>query len=88
MFDVDLLMPDAGKPSLQDGLSNASIPSPGPSRPAPSRQPSRTHAAAAASAAAAFPAWSLLGPGERRARLSAAADEIEAREGRLHRGHG
>jgi vanillin dehydrogenase len=35
---------------------------------------------AAAAAAAAFPGWSLLGPGERRARLSAAADELEIRE--------
>ncbi len=37
--------------------------------------------AAAAAAAAAFPAWSSLGPGERRARLSAAADELERRGG-------
>ncbi len=37
--------------------------------------------AAAAAAAAAFPAWSSLGPNERRARLSAAADAIEARAG-------
>ena len=35
--------------------------------------------AAAASAAAAFPAWSALGPSARRARLSAAADELERR---------
>ena len=35
--------------------------------------------AAAAAAAAAFPAWSSLGPSERRARLSAAADELERR---------
>ena len=35
--------------------------------------------AAAAAAAAAFPAWSALGPGERRARLAAAADALERR---------
>jgi vanillin dehydrogenase len=34
---------------------------------------------AAASAAAAFPRWSSLGPGERRRRLAAAADEVERR---------
>jgi len=37
--------------------------------------------AAAASAAAAFPGWSAAGPGERRARLSAAAAELERRAG-------
>jgi vanillin dehydrogenase len=37
--------------------------------------------AAAAAAAAAFPAWSALGPSERRARLAAAADELERRAG-------
>ena len=37
-------------------------------------------AAAAASAAAAFPGWSALGPGARRARLMATADALEARE--------
>ena len=35
--------------------------------------------AAAAAAAAAFPAWSALGPSERRARLAAAADALERR---------
>ncbi len=35
--------------------------------------------AAAAAAAAAFPAWSALGPGQRRARLAAAANELERR---------
>ena len=35
--------------------------------------------AAAASAASAFPRWSAIGPGERRARLSAAATELERR---------
>jgi len=35
--------------------------------------------AAADAAAAAFPAWSALGPGERRAKLTAAAELIEAR---------
>ncbi|RBP07101.1 acyl-CoA reductase-like NAD-dependent aldehyde dehydrogenase [Roseiarcus fermentans] len=35
--------------------------------------------AAAASAASAFPRWSGLGPGERRARLSAAAAELDRR---------
>ena len=35
---------------------------------------------AAASAAAAFPVWSRLGPAERRARLAASADALEARE--------
>jgi acyl-CoA reductase-like NAD-dependent aldehyde dehydrogenase len=35
--------------------------------------------AAAAAAAAAFPAWSALGPGERRQRLAAAASELERR---------
>jgi benzaldehyde dehydrogenase (NAD) len=39
---------------------------------------SDAHAAVDA-AAAAFPAWSALGPGERRARLNAAADALEAR---------
>jgi len=37
--------------------------------------------AAAAAAAAAFPAWSGLGPSERRARLATAADELERRVG-------
>ena len=36
-------------------------------------------ASAVAAAAAAFPAWSALGPGERRARLDRAADFIERR---------
>jgi len=36
--------------------------------------------AAAAAAAAAFPAWSALGPNERRARLAAVADALERRE--------
>src|ERR1700724_2282611 len=36
-------------------------------------------AAAVASAAAAFPKWSVTGPGERRARLTAAAAIIESR---------
>ena len=35
--------------------------------------------AATAAAAAAFPAWSALGPGQRRQRLSAAANELERR---------
>jgi acyl-CoA reductase-like NAD-dependent aldehyde dehydrogenase len=35
--------------------------------------------AAAAAAAAAFPAWSALGPSERRVRLAAAADALERR---------
>jgi len=35
--------------------------------------------AAAAAAAAAFPAWSALGPSQRRARLAAAANELERR---------
>src|SRR5690625_1836024 len=37
--------------------------------------------AAADAAAAAFPAWSALGPGERRTRLLKAADILEARAG-------
>jgi vanillin dehydrogenase len=36
-------------------------------------------ASAVSAAAAAFPAWSALGPGERRARLSRAAANLEAR---------
>ena len=36
---------------------------------------------AATAAATAFPAWAALGPGERRARLAAAANEIERRVG-------
>ncbi len=43
---------------------------------------SDAHAAVDA-AAAAFPAWSALGPGERRARLNAAADALEARARQL-----
>jgi vanillin dehydrogenase len=39
--------------------------------------------AAANAAAAAFPAWSALGPGERRARLNRAADLLEARGGQF-----
>src|SRR5947209_20192784 len=37
-------------------------------------------ASAVSAAAAAFPAWSALGPNERRARLMRAAAEIERRE--------
>ena len=37
--------------------------------------------AAATAAAAAFPAWSALGPNRRRARLAAAANELERRTG-------
>src|SRR5262245_4975679 len=37
--------------------------------------------AAADAAAAAFPKWSTLGPGERRARLNRAADLLESRAG-------
>ena len=36
-------------------------------------------ASAVAAAAAAFPAWSALGPGERRARLNRAADLLQKR---------
>ena len=39
--------------------------------------------AAADAAAAAFPAWSTLGPGARRAKLLRAADVLEAQAGRL-----
>lgn len=38
---------------------------------------------AADAAAAAFPAWSALGPGERRTRLNRAADLLQAREGQF-----
>ena len=84
MFDVDLLMPAPAR-------SDPSVKSPARTfervNPLTGAVATRAVAAtledaraAAASAAAAFPAWSSLGPGERRARLSAAARELEARE--------
>lgn len=80
MFDVDLLIPDAAKPRSPKRTFERVNPLTGAVATRAVAATVEDACAAAASAAAAFPAWSLLGPGERRARLSAAADEIEARK--------
>ena len=63
-------------------LRPRSIRSPAMSRRARRRHRSRDAIAAADAAAAAFPAWSALGPGERRAMLLKAADLLDAKRRR------
>ena len=79
MFDVDLLMP-AWKANASRRTFERVNPLTGAVASRAVAANVEDACAAAAAAAAAFPAWSSLGPGERRARLSAAAEEIEARE--------
>ena len=81
MIDVALLVRDRDLPAA-DGLLFERL------NPITGEVAARAAAAsvedaqeAAAAAAAAFPAWSALGPNQRRARLSAAADELERRGG-------
>ena len=79
MIDVALLVRDRDLPAA-DGLTFERL------NPITGEVAARAAAAsvedaqeAAAAAAAAFPVWSTLGPNQRRARLSAAADELERR---------
>ena len=80
MFDVDLLVPDAARVAGSIRTFERLNPLTGAVATRAVAATVEDAEAAAASAAQAFPAWSALGPSERRARLSAAADEIEARE--------
>ncbi len=80
MFDVDLLMRDAGRSNRSGRTFERINPLTGAVATRAVAATVEEAAAAAASAAAAFPSWSALGPGERRARLQAAAIELEARE--------
>ena len=80
MFDVDLLMRDAGRSNRSGRTFERINPLTGAVATRAVGATVEEAAAAAASAAAAFPSWSALGPGERRARLQAAAIELEARE--------
>jgi len=80
VFDVDLLIPDAAKPNSPKRTFERVNPLTGTVATRAVAATVEDACAAAASATAAFPAWSMLGPAERRARLSAAADEIEARK--------
>jgi hypothetical protein len=79
MFDIKLLI-DGRDPYASDGgVCERRNPMSGELA---SRAAAATVAdaeAAAAAAAAAFPAWSALGPGERRAKLMRAADVLETR---------
>jgi vanillin dehydrogenase len=79
MLQVDLLIRNADKPA--SGGKTFSRANPMTAQVA-SQAAAATKAdatAAADAAAEAFPAWSALGPGERRARLLAAADLLEKR---------
>jgi len=80
LFDVDLLMRDAGRSNRSGRTFERINPLTGAVATRAAAATVEDAAAAAASAAAAFPSWSALGPGERRARLQAAAIELEARE--------
>ena len=80
MFDVDLLMRDAGRSNRSGRTFERINPLTGAVATRAVAATVEEAAAAAASAAAAFPSWSALGPGERRARLQAAANELEGRE--------
>ena len=80
MFDVDLLMRDAGRSNRSGRTFERINPLTGAVATRAAAATVEDAAAAAASAASAFPSWSALGPGERRARLQAAAIELEARE--------
>jgi len=80
LFDVDLLMRDAGRSNRSGRTFERINPLTGAVATRAVAATVEDAAAAAASAAAAFPSWSALGPGERRARLQAAANELEGRE--------
>src|SRR6204780_1579902 len=83
MYDVKLLIGG----SLVAANSGASFAGRNPAsgaivtRPAAARRADGT--APADAAAAAFPAWSALNPGARRAKLNKAADLLEARAGEI-----
>jgi acyl-CoA reductase-like NAD-dependent aldehyde dehydrogenase len=80
VFDVALLLRDLDRPSSSGRVFERLNPITGDIATRAAAASLEDAAAAAAAAAAAFPNWSALGPGIRRALLSAAAAEIERRE--------
>jgi acyl-CoA reductase-like NAD-dependent aldehyde dehydrogenase len=81
MFDIKLLIDDRDPDASDAAVFERHNPISGE---VATRAPAATVAdaqAAADAAAAAFPAWSALGPGERRAKLLRAAELLQARAG-------
>ena len=79
MSDVALLVSDRDLPAADGAVFERLNPITGDVATRAAAASVADAQAAAAAAAAAFPAWSALGPSERRARLAAAADALERR---------
>lgn len=79
MFDIKLLIDDRDLDASDAGVFERHNPMSGELATCAAAATVADAQAAATAAAAAFPAWSALGPGERRAKLLRAADVLETR---------